>query len=58
MMGGTTCTPSYCDLEGPHDPRSRYNQPYDGMLGSNRYFAKLETFREGDKWPGLETSKD
>jgi len=56
IMGGTACTPGYYNLEGKHDPRARYNQPYGGMLGSNRYFAKLEAFREGDKLPGLVTS--
>jgi cyclohexanone monooxygenase len=56
IMGGTACTPGYYNLEGQHDPRARYNQPYGGMLGANRYFAKLEAFREGDKLPGLVVS--
>lgn len=53
IMGGSSCTPGYYNLEGQHDPRARYNQPYGGMLGCNKYFAKLEDFREGDKFPGL-----
>ncbi|MBV1878387.1 MAG: NAD(P)/FAD-dependent oxidoreductase [Pseudomonadales bacterium] len=53
VMGGSSCTPGYYNLEGQHDPRSRYNQPYGGMLGANDYFAKLEAFREADKMPGL-----
>ena len=56
IMGGTACTPGYYNLEGQHDPRARNNQPYGGMLGSERYFAKLEAFRKGDKMPGLELS--
>ncbi|MBV1904492.1 MAG: NAD(P)/FAD-dependent oxidoreductase [Pseudomonadales bacterium] len=56
MMGGSTCTPGYYNLEGQHDPRSRYNQPYGGMVGANKYFEKLAEFRDGGKFPGLELS--
>ena len=52
-MGGASCTPGYYNLEGTRDPRARHNQPYGGMMGANKYFAKLEEFREGDKMPGL-----
>jgi cyclohexanone monooxygenase len=56
IMGGSSCTPGYYNLEGQHDPRARNNQPYGGMMGSSKYFAKLEEFRKGDKFPGLELS--
>ena len=56
IMGGSSCTPGYYNLEGQHDPRARNNQPYGGMMGCHVYFSKLEAFREGDKMPGLVTS--
>ncbi|OUS03004.1 monooxygenase [Gammaproteobacteria bacterium 54_18_T64] len=55
-QGGSGCTPGYYNLEGQHDPRARQNQPYGGMMGANKYFEKLEAFRQGDKMPGLVTS--
>ncbi|MBV1881894.1 MAG: NAD(P)/FAD-dependent oxidoreductase [Pseudomonadales bacterium] len=56
VMGGSSCTPGYYNLEGQRDPRARYNQPYGGMMGANSYFAKLKAFRKDDKMPGLELS--
>lgn len=53
IMGGSACTPGYYNLEGQHDPRARSNQPYGGMMGSNKYFSRLEAFREDDLMPGL-----
>lgn len=52
-QGGAGCTPGYYNLEGQHDPRARHNQPYGGMMGANKYFEKLEEFRDGDRMPGL-----
>jgi len=56
VLGGPTCTPGYYNLEGKRDPRAKFNQPFGGLMGANSYFAKLKSFRKGDKLPGLEVS--
>lgn len=56
VMGGSSCTPGYYNLEGKRDPRARYNQPYGGIMGATQYFAKLRAFRKDGTLPGLETS--